>query len=326
MTKPRGKILVIRGGAIGDFILTLPVFSALRQQFPQTRLEVLAYPHIAQLALAGGLVDEVRPIESRALAGFFGSHSSLDSNLAEYFSTFSIIISYLYDPDGIFQENVARVSKGQFIVGPHRPDETRQRHAVDVFLQPLERLAIFDADRIPRLSVPDLSFDVLPSGNWLALHPGSGSERKNWPERNWAELSKHLTESTDFSVLLVGGEAEGERLDRLAAALPAHRIKVAQHLPLADLAQWLKQAVGFVGHDSGISHLAAAIGLPGLILWGETNESIWRPPAPQMSLLRAPRSLAELEVTSVIEQLNGWLAGDWRKDPATTPFFENEIH
>jgi heptosyltransferase-2 len=63
VTKPRGKILVIRGGAIGDFILTLPVFSALRQQFPQTRLDVLAYPHIAQLALVGGLVDEVRAID-----------------------------------------------------------------------------------------------------------------------------------------------------------------------------------------------------------------------------------------------------------------------
>jgi ADP-heptose:LPS heptosyltransferase len=109
-------------------------------------------------------------------------------------------------------------------VGPHRPDETRQRHAVDVFLQPLERLAIFDADRVPRLNLPDLSFDALPSGNWLALHPGSGSERKNWPERNWAELLKYLVESTDFGFLLVGGEAEGERLDRLAAALPPHRI------------------------------------------------------------------------------------------------------
>jgi ADP-heptose:LPS heptosyltransferase len=326
VTKPRGKILVIRGGAIGDFILTLPVFSALRQQFPQTRLEVLGYPHIARLALAGGLVDEVRPIESRALAGFFGGHSSLDSNLAEYFNGFSIIFSYLYDPDGIFHENVARVSRAQFIVGPHRPDEARQRHAVDVFLQPLERLAIFEADRIPRLSVPDLSFDVLPSGNWLALHPGSGSERKNWPERNWTELLKHLIEATDFGLLLVGGEAEGERLDRLAAALPPHRIKLAQNLPLADLARWLKHTVGFVGHDSGISHLAAAIGLPGLILWGDTNESIWRPPSSQMSLVRAPRSLPELEVTIVIERLNGWLAGDWRKDRATNPFCENEIH
>jgi ADP-heptose:LPS heptosyltransferase len=325
VTKPRGKILVIRGGAIGDFILTLPVFSALRQQFPQTRLEVLAYPHIAQLALAGGLVDDVRAIESRALAGFFGGQGSLDSNLADYFNSVSIIISYLYDPDRIFQENVARVSKAQFIVGPHRPDETRPCHAVDVFLQPLERLAIFDADRIPRLSVPDLSLHVLASGNWLALHPGSGSERKNWPERNWAELLKHLIESTEFDLLLVGGEAEADRLDRLGAALPPNRIELARHLPLADLARRLKHAVGFVGHDSGISHLAAAIGLPGLILWGETNESIWRPLAPQMSLLRAPRNLAELDVRLVIEQLNGWLAGRSRNDFAATPYCENEI-
>ena len=49
----QNKILVIRGGAIGDFILTLPVLSALRAQFPDTRLELLGYPHIAQLARAG---------------------------------------------------------------------------------------------------------------------------------------------------------------------------------------------------------------------------------------------------------------------------------
>ena len=49
---PENKILVIRGGAIGDFILTLPVLAALRRQFPQTRLEVLGYPHIARLAVA----------------------------------------------------------------------------------------------------------------------------------------------------------------------------------------------------------------------------------------------------------------------------------
>ena len=51
----KNRILVIRGGAIGDFILTLPVLSALRQQFPETQIEVIGYPHIVQLAVAGGL-------------------------------------------------------------------------------------------------------------------------------------------------------------------------------------------------------------------------------------------------------------------------------
>src|SRR5882724_4369100 len=97
----QGKILVIRGGAIGDFILTLPAIAALRQQFPAAHLEVLGYPHIAQLALAGNLVNQVRSIEAGRLAGFFARGGALAEELGAYFSDFNIILSYLYDPDGI---------------------------------------------------------------------------------------------------------------------------------------------------------------------------------------------------------------------------------
>ena len=58
MTSFRGKILVIRGGGIGDFIFTLPAITALRRNFPKAHLEVLGYPHIVRLAIAGGLVDQ----------------------------------------------------------------------------------------------------------------------------------------------------------------------------------------------------------------------------------------------------------------------------
>src|SRR6185436_14631512 len=104
----RGKILVIRGGAIGDFILTLPAIAALRQQFPEAHLEVLGYPHIAQLAMAGGLVDKVQSIDARALAGFFARNGALAEELADYFSEFNMLISYLFDPDEIFRTNVSR--------------------------------------------------------------------------------------------------------------------------------------------------------------------------------------------------------------------------
>ena len=156
-SSPKGRILVIRGGAIGDFILTLPAIAALRRQFPQAHLEVLGYPHIVQLALAGGLVDRVQPIEARGLAGFFAWDGQLAPDLANYFSGFNIIISYLYDPDEIFQANVARCAAAQFIVAPHRPDETNLTHATAVYLKPLERLAIFDADPVPRLTVGQAS-------------------------------------------------------------------------------------------------------------------------------------------------------------------------
>jgi heptosyltransferase-2 len=302
----QGRILVIRGGAIGDFILTLPAIAALRRQFPAAHLEVLGYPHIAQLALAGGLVNRVQSIEARALAGFFARGGELAEDLADYFSEFDLILSYLYDPDGVFQTNVSLCTGAQFIVGPHRADEAARLHAAKVYLQPLERLAIFDADSIPRLPLvhhPLSSNYQVSAINLLALHPGSGSERKNWPEAKWAELLQHLTISTGFNLLLVGGEAEGERLQRLAAALPPARSRMAQSLPLADLAHRLASCRAFIGHDSGISHLAAAVGLPGVVLWGDTAEEIWRPPSEKVIVLRHPAGLARLPVEAVVEQL-----------------------
>jgi heptosyltransferase-2 len=307
----RGKILVIRGGAIGDFILTLPAIAALRRNFPDAYLEVLGYPHIAQLALAGGLVDRVESIGSRALAGFFARNGELAEELVDYFSEFDLIVSYLYDPDQIFRTNVGRCTRAQFITGPHRPHERSTIHATQLYLKPLEHLGIFDADPVPRLRMgvdsatpsPPLFRNAEANERVLALHPGSGGEHKNWPEAKWAELLQNLINETSFNLLLVGGEAEGERLQRLGAALPPARVRVAQSRPLAELAKMLQQCAGFIGHDSGISHLAAAVGLPGLILWGDTTEEIWRPPSERMILIRHPDGLADLPVSSVLDKI-----------------------
>lgn len=305
MNRTKGKILVIRGGAIGDFILTLPVLAALREKFPETRLEVLGYPHIAQLALAGGLVDAVRHIEGRALAGFFARGGTLDLELGTYFAGFHIIISYLYDPDEIFATNVRRTSTAQFITGPHRPDETRGIHATELLLQPLERLAIFGANPVPRLpiAVP------MPATLRLALHPGSGSEKKNWPEAQWAALLTRLLEGTAIDLLLVGGEAEGERIERLARLVPPNRLEVARGLPLTDLAERLRGCCGFVGHDSGITHLAAALGLPVVVLWGPSVEPVWRPLGPSIVLLKNGGGLARLPAEEVFERIRATMPG-----------------
>src|SRR5687767_11032537 len=185
MPEKRGKILVIRGGAIGDFILTLPSISALRATFPGTHLELLCYPRVAELARAAGIVDAFRSIEARPLARFFARKAELDPEWSAYFESFAVIISYLFDPDDIFKTNIARVSKAQFIQGQHRPDESQPLHATSVFLKPLERLAIFEADPVPKITITQ---NENLSGQWLAIHPGSGSEKKNWPEENWIEL------------------------------------------------------------------------------------------------------------------------------------------
>jgi heptosyltransferase-2 len=150
-------------------------------------------------------------------------------------------------------------------------------------------LAIFEPDPVPRLKL-NAATNV---HDRIALHPGSGSERKNWPEANWADLLQHLLDSTPLNLLLVGGEAEAERLQHLVAALPPQRVKVAQSLPLADLGRLLEGCAAFIGHDSGISHLAAALGLPGLLLWGDTSEVVWRPPSEKMIVASASGGLNE---------------------------------
>ncbi len=308
MSATQGKILVIRGGAIGDFILTLPALAALRRQFPRAHLEVLGYPRIAQLALAGGLAQRVQSIESRALAEFFARGGELAEDLRDYFSEFDLIISYLYDPDEIFQTNVTRCTPAQFISGPHRPNSRESAHATEVFLQPLTQLAIFDAESTPRLEI-ERAFEKSPrTGRWLAAHPGSGSEQKNWPEACWRELLKMATADSALNVLLVGGEAERGRLERLERALPAGRVKLMQSAPLPEVASWLASCGGFVGHDSGISHLAAAVGVRSLILWGETDEEIWRPRGHELTLLRGTQGLASLPVEVVWRQVEEMLS------------------
>lgn len=319
MPDPRGQILVIRGGAIGDFILTLPVLAALRTQFPSAHLTVLGYPHIAGLAVLGGLADAVKPIEARGLAACFNARAEVPAEWAEFFAGFAVILSYLYDPDSVFEQHVRRCTSAVFIAGPHRPAEAGSIHACETFLKPLESLAIFDADPVPRLTPKSAASSGPHERLKLAVHPGSGSERKNWPEANWAELLRRLAGRTTADLLLIGGEAEGERLARLACVWPADRLAIAQSLPLTELALRLAGCAAFVGHDSGITHLAAALGLRGLVLWGDTDPAVWRPRGERMHRLHAPNGLAALEVDRVETELLNLLAGTESPQPFELP-------
>lgn len=296
----QNKILVIRGGAIGDFILTLPVLSALRERFPKSSIAVMGYPHIVQLAQLGGLADEVKSIESRQLAPFFAPNAKLPEETVKYFGEAAVIISYLYDPDEIFQDNVFRCFHGTFIVGPHRPSETLKIHATETFLKPLERLAIFSPDPTPRIKIQKESKNNQKNFIWVAAHPGSGSENKNWPENKWAKLFEELSHIENIKILLIGGEAEGQKLDRLASIIPNEKLELARSLPLKDLAVRMNNCDVFIGHDSGITHLAAALGLDGIALWGPSELAIWRPRSDKFQIIQNAIGINYITVDEVL--------------------------
>lgn len=307
-----GRILVIRGGAIGDFILTLPALRAIRDAFPQAKVEILGYPKIADLARFAGLADDAKAIEAPALAGFFAAEGTLDEDWMEYFGRFDVVLSYLYDPDGIFQNNVRRCLRANsesdadaktltFIQGTHRPEEGGNVHAAEVLLEPLKQLAVFAADSRPQIRISRRS--AAGNRSWLAIHPGSGSLSKNWPVESWRQLIAQIQAKTSWNLLLVGGEAERETFQRLEPTLDDSRSRLEFCAPLSQLASLLAECGGFIGHDSGISHLAAAVGLPGLVLWGESKEAVWRPRSDQFAVVRHEKGLRNLPVGQVFSQL-----------------------
>jgi heptosyltransferase-3 len=274
--------LVVRGGSLGEFVLTCPVFAALRTQFPEAAIEVLGYPRIAGLAKAAGLIDEVRSIETRAAAGFFARNAPLDEDLSAYFAGFSMIFSYLYDPDGFFQMNVRKVSAAQFVQGRARPDEGTTLHASDTFLKPLERLAIFEASAMPRLVLASKP-ETIPS---IAIHPNSETGSRAWPETKWRNLALAIAAKTSYGLLLIGDEPLSAALQKTSAELPAGRARVLSSGGLTDLAAELGACHAFIGHDSGVTHLAAALGIPCVTVWGNSNAAIWKPRGEHVTVLR----------------------------------------
>jgi heptosyltransferase-2 len=311
--KPR--ILVIRGGAIGDFVLTLPAIRMLRQTLPHCHLEILGYRHIAELALHGGpeegttYADAVRSIEYGPLAAFFARGGKLAPELCQYFAGFQQVVSWLFDPDGIFAANLERAGVRNYLGVYEKIAD--QPHASIQLARGLERMAIFPDEQATRLFPNASSKDSARA--WLAergaekdarplvaIHPGSGSPRKNWPVGNWQRLADRIADAGS-RLLLIGGEADTALLDPLANALAIHQPLIARNLPLPALAALLARCAAFFGHDSGISHIAAATGTSCTLLFGPTDPAVWAPLGKHVRIIRAAAGdLASVSVEAVI--------------------------
>jgi heptosyltransferase-2 len=306
LVKPR--ILVIRGGAIGDFILTLPAIRLLREAFPAAHLEILGYKHIVAIAEGRFYADATRSIEYAAMAGFFVPNSELAADLAEYFASFQQIISYLYDPSGFFEANLRRAGAKQIIRAFAPIDDSE--HATRQLARPLQSLALYLEDSAPVLhpTAEDRAFarNFLHGASrrpLIALHPGSGSPKKNWPIHRWIEVANRLRASASKpEILLILGEADEAAGVALQAGLAgAHPVHLARDLPLPQLAAVLAECNLFLGHDSGISHLAAAAGTPSLVLFGPTDPAIWAPANDHVNVFEAPAGdLARISVDEVL--------------------------
>jgi heptosyltransferase-2 len=308
------RILFIRGGGLGDFIVTLPTLRLLREKWPDAHLENLGHPRLAELALGRRYLDGVRSVNHGPLSAFFTPRAVLDPEWMDYVGSFDLVLSYFYDPDGLFLTNLRRCQPGEILTHATRvPDNfaaPAARHFAGI-LQPLGLELGPDAASelfpTPADESAALAFltGLRPGTRLVAIHPGSGGEKKNWPVARWAELGRQLLAAEPgITLLLVEGEADGEPAQVLAEAWKGLPLLRARWLPLPILAALLRQCALFIGHDSGVTHLAAAADrrLPILALFGPTNPVIWAPPRMGVEVVRdVSGTLESISVKRVLE-------------------------
>jgi len=304
-----GRILFIRGGAVGDFILTMPSLRLVRESLPGNEIEVLGYPSIASLAVAARLADRVRPLEDPRLATFFAPGATLDEEWCAYFAGFDVVVSCLYDPDGFFAGNLRIAGVKTLITCPYRPEETFPHVPAAIqFAKPLESLGLYLED-----AGLDLDYGVDPgpesaeTGPLVALHPGSGSAKKNWSFEAWVRVLDTLhREGRVARFLITSGEAEEGVIGAFLTQLKASEVPHA-HLAgrsLAELGSLYRRIEGFLGHDSGLSHLAASSGAKGLLLFGPTEPGIWAPVSSRVRVVRSENhTLGGIDEALVMEEV-----------------------
>ena len=192
---------------------------------------------------------------------------------------------------------MARISDAFYSSGCHRPMDEAGEPASVILLKALEPMGIFGADPVPRIY---LSGPELNSGT-IGLHPGSGSESKNWPEENWRQLISLLLEKGNVRLMVVGGEAETKKVRRLGSKFPNPRLRVLLNEPLTSVARELAACTLFVGHDSGITHLAAAMGVRCIVIWVQTNDRVWKPIGERVHILKGDDNITMIEPRRVFE-------------------------
>lgn len=301
-----GKVLVIRGGALGDFILTLPAIRLLTEGLEKAQVHVLGYSPMIQLATLAGLAVETRRIEHAPLARFFVPGAELDTDWQRYFASFDVIVSYLHDPEGIFRANLLRagVKETNLYKGIHRvDDDPEQGHAVHQLARPLESLALYLVHPSATLNLGNTK----PKG--IAIHPGSGAVWKNWPPKRWLDLLPHLRKrlAPEETLAIISGEAEEEWIDSFIdeAQTIAAPVEHWRNLPLETLAKKLAGMRCFIGHDTGVSHLAAAAGTPTFALFGATNPHVWAPQGDHVHVIRSDdEKLLSITTETVLSALD----------------------
>lgn len=282
---------LIHAGAIGDFILALRVVASLRHHVQITtpgasvRVEVLGNAATASLAVGRGGVDAAASQDVVKLHAMFAEHGPVDASCAEYFARFNIIVNMYASEDSTFTRRLRQTTRAEIVTIDVKP-RSQTQHVTDGWLDHLRQ-----AGMAVSIAPPSLSFtnEEREQGrrrlNQLTetceapivlIHPGSSGRDKCWPIERFIAVAEDMT-GRGIRAAWMLGPVELEQYDskvmtRLSSAAP-----VLSECDLVSAATAIASADAYLGNDSGMTHIAAAVGTPTVAVFGPTDPIVWRP-------------------------------------------------
>ncbi len=287
------RILLVQLADIGDLVLTTPAIAALREAQPTAVIDLLAAAQALPI-LPDGLVDETfafdRAGQSASRAMFAPGNLSLLLRIVRKRYDSLVFFHHFTLRAGLWKFRlIARASGAKRIIGLQNgkagfltdslPDSGfGARHQAQYWLDLVGRLGACSQPRpaqVRRQAHPLLRGSLnAPS---VAMHAGSGgySPARRWDVQKFAELARLLQEKCQASIVIVG--QKDDRGQELAKSLAAPYVDLTGQTSLPQLAYVIAHVDLFVGADSGVMHLAAAVGTPVLSFFGPSNASAWQP-------------------------------------------------
>jgi len=297
------RVLVIFPGALGDLMSLMPALAAIAQRYPGASIELMARFELARLAAGRTVVARAHSIDAREVGALFADDAS--DNARRFFSDFDRIYSFFASDDARFRGRLAAATDAVLSFHPFRPGG--EGHVSAGYLRAIDAAA---SQVVTRLEpTPDdlaaatrvLTQAKCDASRLLVIFPGSGSPAKNWPAHKFAALAAMLTDRVGVAIILGPAETSLEPIFREAG------VPVLKDLDLPTVAAVARLASAFVGNDSGVSHLAAAVGAPGVAIFGPTDPARWGPLGPggdaQITILRR-EPIDSIEPRKVVDALS----------------------
>jgi Glycosyltransferase family 9 (heptosyltransferase) len=276
--------LIVHPGALGDVLQAVPALLGLRAAASGRPLAFAGQPRLGRLLVELDVVDEARAFDGLGLSTLF-TDAPIPEALAELTRRFARVVSWFGSRDATYRARLAALGPETIVAPPVPADDTPVwRHLVST----LGLWSISPPEPLAPLRVAERA----PTRPTLVVHPGSGGAWKRWPVARYAEVIHAIREGRSLDVIVHQGPADAEEAERLLALLAGHAIALIEP-ELPRLAAVLGTAHAYLGGDSGVSHLAAAVGAPAVILFPPATRRRWQPWSPTARPIEMTEEVAD---------------------------------